>query len=84
MRTVFLAVGGVVFLVSVGSCGRQSVNTSTASPRTVTVAESGTADVIGSDSATLQWAADQLKLGDTLGFGPGTYSIENSLRIPTG
>jgi hypothetical protein len=83
MRTVcqlFLAAGGVVLLLAVGSCGRLSVK-STASPRTVTLAQSGSADVIGSDGAALQKAVELLKPGDTLSIGPGTYYVEN-LRMP--
>ena len=50
-------------------------------PRTVRVAQSGQADVLGSDSHSLQNAADMLHPGDTLLIGPGTYLMENSLVI---
>jgi parallel beta-helix repeat protein len=53
-------------------------------PRTVTVAQSGPADVLGTDSAALQKAAQMLKPGDTLVIGPGTYSMQNSLFVPSG
>lgn len=53
-------------------------------PRTVTVALSGKADVVGSDSAALQKAADMLRPGDILEIGPGTYQMNNSLLIPSG
>ncbi len=53
-------------------------------PRTITVAQSGTADIIGSDSAALQKAADMVRPGDTLVIGPGTYTMENSLFVPSG
>jgi hypothetical protein len=56
----------------------------TAGPRTVTVAQSGSADVIGSDHAALQKAAQMLKAGDTLAIGPGTYAMDNSLFVPSG
>ena len=55
-----------------------------ASPRIVTVAQSGTADVAGNDSAALQKAAQMLKPGDTLVIGPGTYEMHNSLFVPSG
>jgi hypothetical protein len=51
--------------------------------RTITIAQSGTADVVGSDSITLQKAANLLKPGDTLAMGAGTYAMENSLFIPS-
>jgi hypothetical protein len=53
------------------------------STRTITVAQSGKADVVGSDSIALQKAADLLKPGDTLVVGAGTYAMENSLFIPS-
>lgn len=53
-------------------------------PRTITVAQSGEADVIGSDNVALQRAADMLRPGDTLEIGPGTYKMENSLLLPSG
>jgi hypothetical protein len=53
------------------------------SPRTVKVAQSGTADVIGSDNTALQKAADLLRPGDILEIGPGTYQMNNSLFIPS-
>ena len=43
-------------------------------PRVVTVAQSGTADVVGSDDVALQKAADLLRPGDTLTIGPGEYA----------
>jgi len=52
-------------------------------PRTVKVAQSGTADVIGSDNTALQKAADLLRPGDILEIGPGTYQMNNSLFIPS-
>jgi parallel beta-helix repeat protein len=53
-------------------------------PRTVTVALSGKADVVGSDSTALQKAADMLRAGDILEIGSGTYQMNNSLLIPSG
>ena len=52
-------------------------------PRVIKVAQSGVADVIGSDNTALQKAADLLKPGDTLEIGPGTYEMDNSLFIPS-
>ena len=52
--------------------------------RTVTVAQSGAADVVGSDSAALRKAASLLRAGDTLVIGAGTYQMDNSLVIPSG
>ena len=54
------------------------------SPRTVTVAQSGTADVVGTDNVALQRASQMLKPGDTLQIGPGTYEMQNSLFVPSG
>ena len=55
-----------------------------ANPRTITVAQSGAADVIGDDSAALQKAAQMAVWGDTLSIGPGTYRMDNSLFVPSG
>jgi len=55
----------------------------TAGPRTITVAQSGQADVIGNDDTALQKAAGLLRPGDTLEIGPGTYQMRNSLFIPS-
>ncbi len=52
--------------------------------RTVTVAQFGPADFVGSDNVVLQKAADSLQPGDTLEIGPGTYLMENSLFVPSG
>jgi parallel beta-helix repeat protein len=52
--------------------------------RTVTVAQTGQADVLGSDDVALQKAADTLRPGDTLMIGPGTYQMNNSLFVPSG
>jgi hypothetical protein len=53
-------------------------------PRTIHVAQSGTADVIGNDSAALQKAAGLLRYGDTLTIGEGVYTMNNTLLIPSG
>src|SRR5690349_517610 len=72
---------GIALFLNAG-CGNRSVVHATS--RTVTVAQSGTADVVGSDSAALQKAANLLRPGDVLSIGEGTYSMENSLFVPSG
>jgi parallel beta-helix repeat protein len=52
--------------------------------KTVRVAQSGMADVIGSNNVALQKAADRLQAGDLLEIGPGTYTMNNSLFISSG
>jgi len=64
------------------SCGGCSVSGGQA--RVITVAQSGAADVVGSDSAALQKAAGLLRPGDTLSIGPGIYEMNNSLFVPSG
>src|SRR5205807_10004442 len=85
MRLSASAVAALVLcLIANLSCAFRSVEGSTLSNRTITVAQSGQADLVGSDSATLQKAADMLRPGDTLTIGPGTYRMDNSLLIPSG
>src|SRR5581483_9601402 len=81
MRTA-ICLGLAAALAIGSSCERRSARAS--SPRTITIAQSGSADVIGSDSAALQRAADLLRPGDTLSIGPGTYQMDNSLLAPSG
>jgi hypothetical protein len=64
------------------SCGERSQ--SGIHNRVVTVAQTGTADVVGKDEAALQKAADMLHPGDTLSIGAGTYEMNNSLFVPSG
>jgi parallel beta-helix repeat protein len=52
--------------------------------RVVTVAQSGSADVVGKDNEALQNAAHLLHPGDTLSIGAGTYTMEDSLFVPSG
>src|SRR5690349_9693104 len=66
------------------ACSVRSVEATNPTGRTVTVAPSGSADVVGADSAALQKAADSLRPGDTLVIGPGTYQMDASLLIPSG
>jgi hypothetical protein len=53
-------------------------------PRVITVAQSGPADVVGNDNEALQKAANLLHPGDTLSIAAGTYTMENSLFVPSG
>lgn len=64
-----------------GGCSSRAA--SQPSPRVVTVAQSGSADVIGTGSEALHKAASLLRPGDTLSVGPGTYEMENSLFVPS-
>ena len=76
-HTTPLAILAVVAVaLTAASCGPR--------PRTVTVAQSGAADVVGSDSAALRKAAGLLRAGDTLVIAAGTYQMDNSLVIPSG
>jgi parallel beta-helix repeat protein len=78
----------VLFAVALASCAvscsKHSSSVSASSPRTLTVAQSGTADVVGADSAALQRAVNMLHRGDTLSVGAGTYQMDNSLFVPSG
>jgi len=67
-----------------GCCGAgdKSAPQAAAAPRTVTVAQSGQADVIGTDNVALQKAADMLRPGDTLAIGAGQWLMEDKLVIP--
>lgn len=65
------------------ACTSRSVAGSTLPSRSVTVAQSGNADVVGNDSTALQKAADMLHSGDRLVIGPGTYQMDASLLIPS-
>jgi parallel beta-helix repeat protein len=77
MRAWILLPAGLGLAIATLSC-------STRGSRTVTVAQSGTADVVGKDSTALQKAADLLRSGDTLSIGAGTYEMDNSLLVPSG
>jgi hypothetical protein len=63
------------------SCGERPV--SGGQGRVITVAQSGTADVVGSDNVALQKAAALLRPGDTLSIGAGTYEMHNSVFVPS-
>ena len=72
-------------LVAGTGCRRQAApDSSTGAPhRSVTVSQSGPADVVGNDDVALQKAADMLRPGDTLEIGPGTWEMNNSLFVPS-
>jgi len=72
------------FVLAIGCCRAPENDGSQAlsSPRTVTVMQSGQADVVGSDNAALQKAADMLRPGDTLQIGPGQWNMDDKLMIP--
>ena len=67
--SAILAISAVTTL----SCTFRSVEGSSLPARIITVAQSGKADVVGTDSAALEKAAAMLHPGDTLEIGPGTY-----------
>ncbi|MBZ5593434.1 MAG: right-handed parallel beta-helix repeat-containing protein [Acidobacteriia bacterium] len=73
-----------LLLMSNLSCTFHSAEGSSLPSRTVTVAQSGKADVVGTDSTALQKAADMLRPGDTLQIGPGTWQMDASLLMPSG
>jgi len=81
VRTIFVCCAGCALAIMLVSCGGRAATESRG--RVVTVAQSGPADVVGSDSAALQKAAGLLRPGDTLSIGPGTYVMNNSLFVPS-
>jgi len=82
MRNTILSLCPCLLALVLVSCAGRAV--SGGRGRTVSVAQSGAADAIGNDSATLQKAAGLLQPGDTLSIGPGTYQMDNSLFVPSG
>jgi parallel beta-helix repeat protein len=82
MRGIGFGLAVCLLAVLLASCGRNSVTGGKG--RVITVAQSGTADVVGSDDAALQKAAALLRPGDTLSIGPGVYQMNNSLFVPPG
>jgi parallel beta-helix repeat protein len=83
MNRCLLAVLAAASLAANVACTSRSIAGSTLPNRTITVAQSGGADVVGSHSTALQKAADMLRSGDTLVIGPGTYQMDASLLIPS-
>ena len=86
MSTTLASLIATVFVftaLAATGCGPQEqAANSPAAAKTIRVAQSGQAEVIGADNIALQQAADMLKPGDTLVIGPGTYRMDNSLFIP--
>jgi parallel beta helix pectate lyase-like protein len=78
--TVLALLGTMVFLNT--GCGTRSG--SQLASRVISVAQAAPADVIGRDSESLQKAANLLHPGDVLSIGAGTYTMENSLFVPSG
>lgn len=78
--TRIFAIGAAALAVLAVSCSHQADR----APRTISVAQSGVADVTGSDNVALQKAADLLRPGDTLVVGAGTWEMHNSLFLPSG
>ena len=83
MNRYLLTIVAAASLAANVACTTRSVAGSTLPNRTITVAQSGNADVVGSDSTALQKAADMLRSGDTLVIAPGTYQMDASLLIPS-
>jgi Right handed beta helix region len=85
MRSVCLyaaiALFGTIIFLTAGSSSRAAEQHTS---RVVSVAQSGSADVIGNDNEALQKAVTLLHPGDTLSIGAGTYIMENSLVVPSG
>ena len=83
MNRYLLTIVAAASLAANVACITRSVAGSTLPNRTITVAQSGNANVVGSDSTALQKAADMLRSGDTLVIAPGTYQMDASLLIPS-
>ncbi len=87
-RDLFLRFISLAVLTAQAGCSLQSRESSATGgsrkSKTVTVAQTGPADFVGSDNVALQRAADSLQAGDTLEIRPGTYQMHNSLFIPSG
>lgn len=83
MNRYLLTFAAAASLAAHVACTSRSIAGSTLPNRTITVAQSGNADVVGTDSTALQKAADMLRSGDTLVIGPGTYQMDASLLIPS-
>ncbi|MGO9239582.1 MAG: right-handed parallel beta-helix repeat-containing protein [Bryobacteraceae bacterium] len=70
-------------MLCLAACGTHREGTA-AQARTVKVAQTGPADVVGNDDKALQTAMNLLQPGDTLAIGPGTYQMNNSVFVPSG
>jgi hypothetical protein len=81
-RKNFWLAAGLSLAVLLAGCGRPK--DIPGKGKTVRVAQSGMADVLGDNDAALQKGADRLRAGDILEIGPGTYTMNNSLFVPSG
>jgi parallel beta-helix repeat protein len=79
----YIAFSALTLMILLGASCTSRV-TAEQTPRVVTVAQSGPADVVGDNSEALQKAAHLLHPGDTLSIAAGTYTMENSLFVPSG
>jgi len=74
-------------LIAQWGCSSQSKESTVSAKqrkgKIVSVAQSAPADFVGNDHAVLQKAANSLHPGDVLEIGAGTYTMENSLFIPS-
>jgi len=84
MIRVLQIMGIVTTVLGLFGCGRAVQAHAEPRSRVLTIAQSGAAYVVGTDSAALQRAAAMLRPGDTLEIGAGTYDMENSLFVPSG
>jgi hypothetical protein len=82
MRATVFGSAFCLLTLLAASCERRDVNAGRG--RVVTVAQSGSADVLGNDDAALQKAVGLLRADDTLSIGPGVYEMNNSLFVPSG
>jgi hypothetical protein len=81
-----------VAMLCLTGCGAQKAGAPTGAPVTsfliqeghVRVAQAAPAHVVGNDDKALQAAMKLLKPGDTLEIGPGTYTMNNSVFVPSG
>ena len=71
-------------LLITAACDQRTATVPATAPRVIKVSQAGPADVVGNDNVALQKAADLLKPGDTLLIGEGTFTMENSLFVPSG
>jgi len=78
--TALISSAAAICFLLVSGCGGPRMAPSAG--KTIRLAQSGDADVTGTDNVALQKAADMLRPGDILEIGPGTYRMENSVFIP--
>ena len=81
MRATLTCLTCFLLLIAASCTGRPA---GTAPSRVITVSQSGNADVTGTDNEALQKAVGLLRPGDTLSIGPGSYTMNNSVFVPSG